>query len=173
MIVLLLLHCNKCCFSSSMNFLHSYNYLHWQCRIMLVPSIFIPQKKNKKNKKLPSMYKRYGFDSHSLSLSLSLYIYIYNPDSHAHRSHFFFFPQFIGATLGTSGIKFQTHNKRVDMQNTAGCVIIEYFPCGTLKSYLIKNRERKLAFKNVVRIALDLAEGSDKFLSHFNSLTFL
>ena len=85
----------------------------------------------------------------------------------------FFFPQFIGATLGTSGLKFQMHNKRVEMQNTAGCVIIEYFPCGTLKSYLVKNRERKLAFKNVVRIALDLAKGSDKFLSHFNSLTFL
>ena len=139
---------------------------------MLVPSMFIP---SQKTKKLPSKYKRDSFDS--LSLSLSLSIYIYNPDSHAHRSNFsiffFFFPQFIGATLGTSGLKFQTHKKRVDMQNTAGCVIIEYFPCGTLKSYLIKNRERKLAFKNVVRIALDLAKGSDKFLSHFNSLTFL
>ncbi|KAL4639110.1 hypothetical protein ACB092_03G194900 [Castanea dentata] len=67
--------------------------------------------------------------------------------------------KFIGATLGTSGLKFQTQKKRVDMQNTAGCVIIEYFPCGTLKSYLTKNRERKLAFKNVVRIALDLANG--------------
>ena len=144
---------------------------------MLVPSMFIQKNKKPENKKLPSMYKRDSFDSLSLSLSLSIYIYItliHMPiDLIFLYFYFFFFPQFIGATLGTSGLKFQMHNKRVEMQNTAGCVIIEYFPCGTLKSYLIKNRERKLAFKNVVRIALDLAKGSDKFLSHFNSLSFL
>uniref|UniRef100_A0A2N9GQ17 Protein kinase domain-containing protein n=1 Tax=Fagus sylvatica TaxID=28930 RepID=A0A2N9GQ17_FAGSY len=66
--------------------------------------------------------------------------------------------QFIGATLGTSGFNMHTHNKRIDMQSNVACVI-EYLPCGTLKSYLIKNRRRKLAFKTVVRIALDLARG--------------
>uniref|UniRef100_A0A2N9GPW2 Protein kinase domain-containing protein n=1 Tax=Fagus sylvatica TaxID=28930 RepID=A0A2N9GPW2_FAGSY len=67
--------------------------------------------------------------------------------------------KYIGATLSTSGLKCHTHNKRIDMQNNSACVIIEYLPRGTLKSYLIKNRERKLAFKIVIRIALDLARG--------------
>ena len=71
--------------------------------------------------------------------------------------------------MSTSGLKCHTHNKRIDMQNNSACVIIEYLPRGTLKSYLIKNRERKLAFKIVIRIALDLARGSDKFLSQFYS----
>ena len=81
----------------------------------------------------------------------------------------FFFSQCLGATLGTSGLKIHTHNKQIDMQSDAAAtasVIIEYLPCGTLKSYLRKNRKRKLAFKTVVRMALDLARGSDKFLSH-------
>ena len=52
------------------------------------------------------------------------------------------------------------------MQSNAAYVI-EYLPCGTLKSYLKKNQKRKLAFKIAVRIALDLARWSDKFLSHF------
>jgi hypothetical protein len=36
---------------------------------------------------------------------------------------------------------------------------VEYLPGGALKSYLIKNRRRKLAFKVVVELALDLARG--------------
>lgn len=39
------------------------------------------------------------------------------------------------------------------------CVVVEYLPGGALKSYLIKNRRRKLAFKVVVQLALDLARG--------------
>ncbi|KAK4598125.1 hypothetical protein RGQ29_015570 [Quercus rubra] len=75
----------------------------------------------------------------------------------------------LGATLGTSGLKIHTHNKQIDMQSDAAAtasVIIEYLPCGTLKSYLRKNRKRKLAFKTVVRMALDLARG----LSYLHSL---
>ena len=71
--------------------------------------------------------------------------------------------------MGTSGLKIHTHDKQIDMQSDAAAtasVIIEYLPCATLKSYLRKNRKRKLAFKTVVRMALDLARGSDKFLSH-------
>ncbi|KAJ4903694.1 Serine-threonine/tyrosine-protein kinase catalytic domain protein [Raphanus sativus] len=47
--------------------------------------------------------------------------------------------KFIGATMGAS--------------------------CGALKSFLIKNRRRKLAFSVVVQLALDLARG----LSHLHS----
>jgi serine/threonine protein kinase len=39
------------------------------------------------------------------------------------------------------------------------CVVVEYLPGCALKSFLIKNRRRKLAFKVVVQIALDLARG--------------
>lgn len=40
------------------------------------------------------------------------------------------------------------------------CIVMEYLPLGTLKSYLVKNQKRKLAFKFVIRLALDLARGS-------------
>ncbi|KAJ6748626.1 hypothetical protein OIU79_029681 [Salix purpurea] len=45
------------------------------------------------------------------------------------------------------------------MPNNICCVVVEYLPGGALKSYLIKNRRRKLAFKVVVELALDLARG--------------
>ncbi|GKV18909.1 hypothetical protein SLEP1_g29230 [Rubroshorea leprosula] len=67
--------------------------------------------------------------------------------------------KFIGATMGSSGLQVQTENGQIAMPSNICCVVVEYLPGGTLKSFLIKNRRRKLAFKVVVQIALDLARG--------------
>ncbi|KAK1359523.1 Serinethreonine-protein kinase sty8 [Heracleum sosnowskyi] len=67
--------------------------------------------------------------------------------------------KFIGATMGASGISIQTENGHVGMPRNVCCVVVEYLPGGALKSFLIKNRRRKLAFKVVHQIALDLARG--------------
>ncbi|CAL9014593.1 unnamed protein product [Prunus brigantina] len=67
--------------------------------------------------------------------------------------------KFIGATMGTSELHIQTDNGQVAMPSNVCCVVVEYCPGGALKSYLIKNRRRKLAFKLVVQLALDLARG--------------
>lgn len=71
------------------------------------------------------------------------------------------FLQFIGATMGSAGLQIQTDNGQIGMPSNLCCVVVEYCPGGTLKSYLIKNRRRKLAFKVVVQLALDLARGFD------------
>ncbi|GFS32624.1 protein kinase superfamily protein [Actinidia rufa] len=68
-------------------------------------------------------------------------------------------PNFIGATMGASGLKIQTDNGQMGMPSNICCVIVEYLPGGALKSYLIKNRRKKLAFKVVAQMALDLARG--------------
>ncbi|PSS07798.1 Serine/threonine-protein kinase [Actinidia chinensis var. chinensis] len=67
--------------------------------------------------------------------------------------------KFIGATMGASGLKIQTDNGQMGMPSNICCVIVEYLPGGALKSYLIKNRRKKLAFKVVAQMALDLARG--------------
>ncbi|XP_042952548.1 serine/threonine-protein kinase STY8-like isoform X2 [Carya illinoinensis] len=66
---------------------------------------------------------------------------------------------FIGATMGSSELQIQTDNGQMSMPSSICCVVVEYLPGGALKSYLIKNRRRKLAFKVVIQIALDLARG--------------
>ncbi|MBA0589442.1 hypothetical protein Gorai_018189, partial [Gossypium raimondii] len=65
--------------------------------------------------------------------------------------------KFIGATMGSSELNLQTENGHIGMPSNVCCVVVEYCPGGALKSYLIKNRRRKLAFKVVVQLALDLA----------------
>ncbi|KAI9173965.1 hypothetical protein LWI28_009482 [Acer negundo] len=67
--------------------------------------------------------------------------------------------KFIGATMGSSELQIQTENGLMGMPSNVCCVVVEYLPGGALKSYLIKNRRRKLAFKLVVQLALDLARG--------------
>lgn len=61
--------------------------------------------------------------------------------------------------MGSSELQVQTENGLINMPNNVCCVIVEYLPGGALKSYLIKNRRRKLAFKVVIQLALDLARG--------------
>ncbi|XP_030469967.1 serine/threonine-protein kinase STY13 [Syzygium oleosum] len=67
--------------------------------------------------------------------------------------------KFIGATMGTSDLHIQTEHGHIGMPSNICCVVVEYCPGGALKSYLIKNRRRKLAFKVVIQLALDLARG--------------
>ncbi|KAL9404066.1 hypothetical protein Peur_001038 [Populus x canadensis] len=67
--------------------------------------------------------------------------------------------KFIGAAIGSSELNIQTENGQIGMPSNICCVVVEYCPGGALKSYLIKNRRRKLAFKVVVQLALDLARG--------------
>jgi hypothetical protein len=57
--------------------------------------------------------------------------------------------RFLGATMGTSDLQIQTENGHIGMPSNLCCVVVEYCPGGALKSYLIKNRRRKLAFKVV------------------------
>ncbi|XP_047311579.1 serine/threonine-protein kinase STY13-like [Impatiens glandulifera] len=66
---------------------------------------------------------------------------------------------FIGAIMGSSSLHIQTEGGQIAMPNSICCVVVEYLAGGTLKTYLIKNRRRKLPFKVVHQIALDLARG--------------
>lgn len=67
--------------------------------------------------------------------------------------------KFIGATMGTSDLHIQSENGHIGMPSNICCVVVEYCPGGALKSYLIKNRRKKLAFNVVIQLALDLARG--------------
>lgn len=71
--------------------------------------------------------------------------------------------KFIGASMGTSDLKIPSKNNPADVQNSfpsnACCVVVEYVPGGTLKKFLIRNGKKKLAFKVVIQLALDLARG--------------
>jgi hypothetical protein len=74
-----------------------------------------------------------------------------------------FFSQFVGASMGTTDLKIPSNNSngaaRTNLPARACCVVVEYLAGGTLKQYLIKNSRRKLAYKVVVQLALDLARG--------------
>jgi len=70
-----------------------------------------------------------------------------------------FYVQFIGATMGSAELQIQTDTGLIGMPSNICCVVVEYLAGGTLKSYLIKNRRRKLAFKVVIQLVLDLARG--------------
>ncbi|KAE9610067.1 putative dual-specificity kinase TKL-Pl-4 family [Lupinus albus] len=67
--------------------------------------------------------------------------------------------KFIGATMGSAELQIQTDNGLIGMPSNVCCVVVEYLPGGTLKTFLIKNRKRKLAFKVVIQLAVDLARG--------------
>ncbi|MBA0619662.1 hypothetical protein Godav_005479 [Gossypium davidsonii] len=71
--------------------------------------------------------------------------------------------KFIGASMGTSNLKIPSKDSTSESNNSlpsrACCVVVEYLPGGTLKNFLIRNRRKKLAFKVVVQLALDLSRG--------------
>ncbi|KAL8158252.1 serine/threonine-protein kinase 52-like [Apium graveolens] len=72
--------------------------------------------------------------------------------------------KFIGASMGTSDLKIpenasSSSDALSNLPARACCVVVEYVPGGTLKSLLFKNRKKKLPFKVVVQLALDLARG--------------
>eukprot|EP00252_Welwitschia_mirabilis_P018357 TRINITY_DN407_c0_g1_i1.p1 TRINITY_DN407_c0_g1~~TRINITY_DN407_c0_g1_i1.p1 ORF type:complete len:369 (-),score=94.63 TRINITY_DN407_c0_g1_i1:367-1473(-) len=71
--------------------------------------------------------------------------------------------KFIGASMGTSELRLPAQDSlsssSVQASPRACCVVLEYLAGGTLKSFLIKNRRKKLAFKVVIQLALDLSRG--------------
>ncbi|KAB1218133.1 Serine/threonine-protein kinase HT1 [Morella rubra] len=71
--------------------------------------------------------------------------------------------KFVGASMGISNLKIPSKNPSIDGHNSlpsrACCVVVEYLPGGTLKQFLIRNRRKKLAFKDVIQLALDLSRG--------------
>ncbi|OWM69810.1 serine/threonine-protein kinase STY13-like [Punica granatum] len=71
--------------------------------------------------------------------------------------------KFIGASMGTSSLKIPSKNSTSDanhsVPSTACCVVVEYLPGGSLKNFLIRNRRKKLSYKTVIELALDLSRG--------------
>ncbi|XP_057960300.1 serine/threonine-protein kinase STY13-like [Malania oleifera] len=71
--------------------------------------------------------------------------------------------KFVGASMGTSNLKIPSENSSSDgsmsLPSRACCVVVEYLAGGTLKQFLIRNRRKKLAFKIVIQLALDLSRG--------------
>lgn len=71
--------------------------------------------------------------------------------------------KFVGASMGTSDLKIPSNNTSNSDHNSlpsrACCVVVEYLPGGTLKKYLIRNLRKKLSFKIVIQLALDLSRG--------------
>ena len=68
--------------------------------------------------------------------------------------------QFVGASMGTSNLKIPVKaslNPPRAFSSRVCCVVVEYIPGGTLKQFLIRNRQKKLTFKVVIQVALDLA----------------
>lgn len=65
--------------------------------------------------------------------------------------------------MGTFNLKMPSKDGTSEGQNSlpskACCVVVEYLPGGTLKNFLIRNVRKKLAFKVVIQIALDLSRG--------------
>lgn len=77
--------------------------------------------------------------------------------------------------MGTSNLKIPSKepisNAQHSIPATACCVVVEFLPGGTLKKFLIRNSRKKLSYKTVIELALDLSRGyvisSPKFLSLF------
>ncbi|GMN46751.1 hypothetical protein TIFTF001_015927 [Ficus carica] len=70
--------------------------------------------------------------------------------------------KFVGASMGAADLKIPSKNPSDGYgshPSKACCVVVEYLPGGTLKQFLIRNRRKKLAFKVVIQIALDLSRG--------------
>ncbi|KAK4773213.1 hypothetical protein SAY87_028232 [Trapa incisa] len=71
--------------------------------------------------------------------------------------------KFIGASMGTLNLKIPENNPVRSGQSNiparACCVVVEFVPGGNLKNFLFRNRRKKLPFKTVIKLALDLARG--------------
>lgn len=90
----------------------------------------------------------------SFHISSVVYLFVMYPNNRLK-----FYIQFIGAIMGARDLDIQTESGHLAMPSNICCVVVEYLAGGSLKGFLIKNRRKKLAFKVVVQIALDLARG--------------
>lgn len=64
--------------------------------------------------------------------------------------------------MGTSNLKIPAKDMsdgQSSLPSRACCVVVEYLPGGTLKQHLIRNRRKKLPYKIVIQLALDLSRG--------------
>eukprot|EP00249_Psilotum_nudum_P013568 c24402_g1_i1 orf=218-1354(-) len=81
--------------------------------------------------------------------------------------------KFIGASMGNSDLRIPSHDQGSDsflhLASNVCCVIVEYLAGGTLKDFLIRHRRRKLTFKVVMQLALDLSRG----LSYLHSCSIV
>lgn len=69
---------------------------------------------------------------------------------------------FVGASMGTSNLRIPNNNGSINdtyLPARACCVVVEYLTGGTLKKYLYANRKKKIPFKAVIQLALDLSRG--------------
>ncbi|XP_042026691.1 serine/threonine-protein kinase STY13-like [Salvia splendens] len=69
---------------------------------------------------------------------------------------------FVGASMGLPQLKIpvkDSSDRYTNVPPLSCCVVVEYLPGGTLKNYLFQNRIKKLPFKVVIQLALDLAKG--------------
>ncbi|KAK3440786.1 serine/threonine-protein kinase STY13 [Eucalyptus grandis] len=71
--------------------------------------------------------------------------------------------KFVGASMGTANLKIPAKTGSGEASEShptrACCVVVEYLQGGTLKQYLIRNSRKKLPFKDVIQLALDLSRG--------------
>ncbi|WMV50595.1 hypothetical protein MTR67_043980 [Solanum verrucosum] len=70
--------------------------------------------------------------------------------------------KFVGASMGTSNLKIPSKNPfegYTTLPSRTCCVLVEFLHGGTFKKYLYKNRKKKLPFKIVIQLALDLSRG--------------
>ncbi|XP_024384828.1 serine/threonine-protein kinase 52 [Physcomitrium patens] len=71
--------------------------------------------------------------------------------------------KFIGASMGNSDLRIPSAVDGDDgfhhVPNNACCVVVEYLAGGTLKDHLIRSRRKKLSYKVVVQLALDVSRG--------------
>ncbi|XP_038877950.1 serine/threonine-protein kinase STY13-like [Benincasa hispida] len=73
--------------------------------------------------------------------------------------------KFVGASMGATNLKIPMDGQNL-FPSRACCVVVEFVPGGTLKEYLIRSCKKKLEFRKVIKLALDLSRG----LSYLHSM---
>ncbi|MCO5574628.1 hypothetical protein L7F22_028417 [Adiantum nelumboides] len=81
--------------------------------------------------------------------------------------------KFIGASMGNGDLQIPSHEQGADgfvhVASNVCCVVVEYLAGGTLKNFLIRHIRKKLTFKAVMQLALDLSRG----LSYLHSQSII
>ncbi|KAI5071459.1 hypothetical protein GOP47_0013710 [Adiantum capillus-veneris] len=81
--------------------------------------------------------------------------------------------KFIGASMGNGDLQIPSHEQGADgfvhVASNVCCVVVEYLAGGTLKNFLIRHIRKKLTFKVVMQLALDLSRG----LSYLHSQSII